>query len=661
MQHLRRVLLLLALGATALGVAATAFAMHKSGTRRLALLDRRDCTGSHCTFVATWKRDVSSDSQHFLHATLNMDTLLDGSSIVNDSGNVPPFVGGVRFTVPIRASGEATGMAARFFDTPPVTFLQGDTYLADLTGVNTCLLENLLSNPSKVRCAATPATELTKPVRGPFTDTVTTSNPTVGCTVRPTASAADDPNDLELACTSTPAASGVVNVTLTRSVEAGRWENGNVKTIARQIEDGTLSSPPWQANDAFPGTMASTVRVPFLSATLPDLIVEELSHTPDPTPGTVMSFSGVVRNLGSPGTGAPFATSLTLILAGGQPLTFPNMTTGPLDGRDGAHPTETEQWTNAWTALTGTHIFRICTDVNNVVSESDEAENCDERSFTVPPAAAPNYVPLPLPVEFLKNGNQQSACTAGVTDTIRLKARVANRGTLNADDSSRVDLLLDNQLVESRNVGALDAGQTSGIKTGSTGTVTGGDHAFTAVADANNDITDESNENDNVSDPLDFVCAVSVQADYVVRDLACSGLVGGEAGEDPVTGQPATFQGTVVNQGGTRGDRTSQTRLQVDTNGNGQFDPGDLQVTPNNTTARLERAGVDPDAEEESWESVWVPNTPGTYQFQVCADAAVPDDVNESNEGNNCASASCTVAAPAVSPLPFPRFRERSP
>lgn len=668
MQHLRRVLLLLALGATALGVAATAFAMHKSGMRKLALLDRRSCSGSHCTFVATWKRDVSSDSKRFLHATLNMDTLLDGSSIVNDSGNVPPFVGGVRFTIPISASGEATGMAARFFDTPPITFLQGGTYLADMTGVHTCLLERLLSNPSKVRCAATPATELTKPVRGPFTDTVTTSNPGVSCSVRPTVNAADDLNNLELACTSTPAASGVVNVTLTRSIEAGRWENGNVKTIARQIADGTLNSPPWRANDAFPGQMTSTATVTFLAESLPNLIVENLSHMPEPgqiKPGESMSFSGVVKNLGLPGTGVLFATSLTIFLDSdpNRPLTFPNMTTGPLDGRDGAHPAETEQWTNAWTALTGTHRFKICTDVNNVVTESDEIQNCDERSFTVPPAAAPNYVPLPQSVQFFKGSNQQPACTAGVTDKIKLKAKVANRGTQDATAFSKVNLLLDNQRVEeSQTVRPLKAGETSSAKTVSfTGTVTGGEHAFTAVADAENNIKNESNENDNVSDPLNFVCAVSVRADYVVRGLACSGLVGGEAGEDPVTGQPVTFSGTVVNQGGTRGDRTSQTRLRVDTNDNGQFDDtGDLQI--DNDTGILERAGVDPDTEEERWENSWTPTVPGTYQFQVCADADIPDAVTESNEGNNCTPpASCTVAAPAVSPLPFPRFRERSP
>ncbi|PIW67856.1 MAG: hypothetical protein COW10_04385, partial [Candidatus Omnitrophica bacterium CG12_big_fil_rev_8_21_14_0_65_42_8] len=56
-----------------------------------------------------------------------------------------------------------------------------------------------------------------------------------------------------------------------------------------------------------------------------------------------------------------------------------NQSTGALN--PGA--TETETWSNVLTATAGTHKYQICADATGAVAESNEGNNCVERTFTV--------------------------------------------------------------------------------------------------------------------------------------------------------------------------------------------------------------------------------------------------------------------------------------
>ncbi len=64
---------------------------------------------------------------------------------------------------------------------------------------------------------------------------------------------------------------------------------------------------------------------------------------------------------------------------GSYDTTFANQSTAAL----AAGAIETETWSNAWTAVAGTHRFEICADINNNVSESNESNNCLTQTFTV--------------------------------------------------------------------------------------------------------------------------------------------------------------------------------------------------------------------------------------------------------------------------------------
>jgi hypothetical protein len=124
-----------------------------------------------------------------------------------------------------------------------------------------------------------------------------------------------------------------------------------------------------------------SARVSFRYTYPPDLITKNLSVTNCASQGNVCTFSGVVENTGSSTAGATSATRLRIDVGndGSYDVTPATQSTGNL----AAGATETETWSNAWTATAGTHRFEICADVNNNVSESNETNNCTTQTFNV--------------------------------------------------------------------------------------------------------------------------------------------------------------------------------------------------------------------------------------------------------------------------------------
>ncbi|OGZ45764.1 MAG: hypothetical protein A2756_02540 [Candidatus Ryanbacteria bacterium RIFCSPHIGHO2_01_FULL_48_27] len=143
--------------------------------------------------------------------------------------------------------------------------------------------------------------------------------------------------------------------------------------------DHTCSTSYWQLQvfDAPTGT-------PPPSTGSADLMLDAIKRTPtDATipKGTLMSFTGTVANHG---TGVAVASQTRLFIDG--TAISPDQTTGAL----AAEGSETETWTNAWTATEGAHKFQICADGGSVVSESIESNNCTtSASFTVSVTAPP--------------------------------------------------------------------------------------------------------------------------------------------------------------------------------------------------------------------------------------------------------------------------------
>ncbi len=116
----------------------------------------------------------------------------------------------------------------------------------------------------------------------------------------------------------------------------------------------------------------------------PDLMLDSITRTPADASlpkGTKVSFTGIVANHGS----NLAATSNTRLLIDGVPVSS-DQTTGAL----AVGVSETETWTNVWTATEGAHKFQICADSGSVVLESVENNNCTtSASFTVSASPPP--------------------------------------------------------------------------------------------------------------------------------------------------------------------------------------------------------------------------------------------------------------------------------
>ena len=103
--------------------------------------DRSDCSGSHCSVIATYFFDTPNERQKNdttgIHVTMSMDTLLDPFNITGLT-EPAPHDAPATFEIPIDASGEIVGHAVAFYDSPPIFFEANGQVRAVTDGLRTC-------------------------------------------------------------------------------------------------------------------------------------------------------------------------------------------------------------------------------------------------------------------------------------------------------------------------------------------------------------------------------------------------------------------------------------------------------------------------------------------------------------------------------------------
>lgn len=393
------------LAGLSLGLGVLAFHQEgQSGFNRLAERDRQECSGSHCTVIATWIKPASGSDHLTLTGTLSMDTHLVAAGMRNAAGNPPPFEGGDRVDVPVEATGEFGGYGATLFDSPPITFLPGGVLHVETQGVAGCEITTLLTGPEpeKARCKPLPSLP---DAAGTWVDAVRVFGPNAvgGYTVPATAvSCAPTSAGNLVTCTSQSGFTGRVMVELRRTVDNVRWNGVGVVAVSPP-------GPQFVGNNPFPAMMVSTAFVDFAQA-LPDLVVEEdvVISPASPVVGNMTTFTARVRNVGSRVAG-PSETQLRIDIGsdGSWEVGPTRVPTGSLNPA----ASEVETWT--WTALQGTHRAEICADARNAVQEINE-DNCVVRVFRV---FAPPSVSLALPPSVLVGASAQAI--GSVTDPDR--------------------------------------------------------------------------------------------------------------------------------------------------------------------------------------------------------------------------------------------------
>ena len=360
----------------------------------------------------------------------------------------------------------------------------------------------------------------------------------------------------------------------------------------------------------------------------PDYVTEGLATAPGGlTAGQLVTFAATVRNSGSGAAAVSSQTRLRLDISnnGSFDVTPANQTTNAL--APGA--TEVENWTNAWTAQVGTHRFEVCADSSSVITESNESNNCTTQTFTVGAAPLPN---LTITSFSVPNGTPGASGNASVT--------IQNAGSAATPAGFEVGFHDGSPSIASISCSNEETGvATAALGAGASRTLTipftypsAGTHTARAMVDSDCAIS-ESNETDNAAS-ANYNVSVLAQPDYVTEGLATApgGLT---------AGQLVTFAATVRNSGSGAAAVSSQTRLRLDISNNGSFD-----VTPANQTTNALAPGA---TEVENWTNAWTAQV-GTHRFEICADSS--SVITESNESNNCATQTFTVA-PLILPPDF--------
>jgi len=158
-----------------------------------------------------------------------------------------------------------------------------------------------------------------------------------------------------------------------------------------------------------------------------------------------------------------------------------------------------------------------------------------------------------------------------------------------------------------------------------------GNHRVILCADAPVSTIDEFDETNNCSDTTGSggVFAVLTKPDLLVSEGPApvgNGLF--------VAGTSLSFDGTVRNQGGSTANGSFRNQFIIDIDNNGG---NDVIITPDPTLSDLSSG-----ATSQVTSGPWANILPGTHEITLCSDTPSPV-IFESNESNNCSSATFTV------------------
>jgi subtilase family serine protease len=230
----------------------------------------------------------------------------------------------------------------------------------------------------------------------------------------------------------------------------------------------------------------------------PDLIVQEITFTPDPPVGNQeITAHIVVKNQG----GAAAAASTTRTELDSQSVcefATPGLAAGGTTTVDCA----------LGVIGTGSHTVRACADVAAAVAESDETNNCTERSFEI--AAAQADLVIDGVVFLPSSPNQGQPVSAQVT--------VRNAGgTLAAGSKTQVQLDGTTVCAEIA-TSSLPAGSSVQV-TCNLGTPSVGSHTVEACADIATEVTEADETNNCASESFDVTAATNFPA-FPIPDVS---------------------------------------------------------------------------------------------------------------------------------------------
>ena len=251
----------------------------------------------------------------------------------------------------------------------------------------------------------------------------------------------------------------------------------------------------------------------FLNNSLPDLIIEAITLTPEnPSKSDNITFSVIIKNQGS---GSASFSRVYFYLDGSS--------RGYQDvQRIDAGDTVTK--TFKWIAQAGSHAIKAIIDEGNWIPESDETNNEKAVTFQI--------LPPDLIIEEITWSPEDPVESDNVTFTVTIK----NQGSGRAD-SSYVTYYINDRYLDSASVNPIDAGATD--NTTFNWITRAGIHTLRVVADSNEKVTesDETNNEKTVTFPG--------LPDLTFQDIAWSPA-------NPTVGETMTFTVTIKNQGSSR-------------------------------------------------------------------------------------------------------------
>jgi glucan endo-1,3-alpha-glucosidase len=278
------------------------------------------------------------------------------------------------------------------------------------------------------------------------------------------------------------------------------WRNG-VRVIQKQGENILSSITEYDFNVysdfAASATESSPVPAPTVQTGAADLVVTNISMSPsDPSPGTAVTFSAIVKNQGTAatpegtivgalfsvdGVGTVWSSSYSALAAGASmTLTANGSSTGVI----------------TWPASAGNHTVEAFVDDVNRIAESNESNNKLSQSFVVAQSGTPDLIVTnvswtpanPLPgqsVTFSATVKNQGPVATPAGTIIGVLFSVDNAGTVWSSTYS--------SLAAGASMNLTANGSASGVITWP---ATPGNHTIEAFADDVNRIA-ESNESNN--------------------------------------------------------------------------------------------------------------------------------------------------------------------
>ena len=380
---------------------------------------------------------------------------------------------------------------------------------------------------------------------------------------------------------------GVLSASTTQVVSPPWTAGPGTFTVKATADSGQVIVESNESNNTL---STSTPAIPSA-----DLVVSQITQFPNPKDGQQVTLTATVENVGAGGTARDFVVGFEVdgVSVGSSPVV-------------GGLPVGASTTVSAeWTAEPGNSTAKAIADLNQQVTESNEANN--------------ELVQALAPVLF--SDLQITAITRdepaiGDGQLVTFTARVENTGSGGTVRSFHVRLRINGQSIGDALVeGGLASGSFAEVS--KTWTATPGDHEVSAVADQFNTVEELSEANNTLAEQLPTVAS----SDLVVSDIGISpaGVRDGEA---------ATITATVTNSGNGDVGRSFFVRFEID----GVF-IGRQQVTGGITAGQSVQVS-------QAWTT-----EAGAHSATVKADEL--DEVFKSNETNN----SATQALPGV---PFP-------